>query len=127
MRHSFPPAAAAFALGLALGSVAGSWGQRAMFHRMMRNGSDPRRAIERVSKDLSLDASQKAAVSSAFESKKQDVEKLKADTFARLASIRASSDAEIEKVLRPEQLVKFEALRRARHPHVNWEEPPPAR
>ena len=45
MKPSFHPAIPAFMLGLALGSVAGSWTQRAMFHRMMRSGPDPRRII----------------------------------------------------------------------------------
>lgn len=115
--------AAVFLLGLILGAAAGSWGQRAMFHRMMTRGPDRKRMLERISRDLGLDEKQKAAVSAIMDSKHDEIEGLKKETFLRLEAVRESADAEIAKVLTPAQVARFEEIRRARHMRVNWEAP----
>ena len=119
--------APAFILGLALGAAAGSWGQRAAFHRAMRNDSDHRRsALERLTRELSLNENQKSAVAAVVNSRMTEVDRLKAETFARLESIRKSTDAELVKVLTPEQATKLDAMHRSRRMRVNWQAPEPA-
>jgi len=118
------PAWNVFLLGLIVGAAAGSWGQRAVFRRSMR--ADPnhhRIMIEKLSRELGLDEKQKAAVTAVMDSKKADVDRLKSETFARLAAIRASADAEMSKTLTPEQAAKLEAMHRAKPMRINWEAP----
>jgi Spy/CpxP family protein refolding chaperone len=124
-------AAAVFILGLVLGAAAGSWGQRAAFHRMMRRAPDHRRVmLDRLTRELGLDEKQREAVSAVTESRMADVDKLKAETFSRLEAIRASADEEMAKILTPEQAAKLKAMHRSRPLRINWEAappPPPAR
>ena len=117
----------AFLLGLVLGAAAGSWGQRAHFRREMQ--TDPnhhRRMLEKLSRELGLDDKQKAAVSAVMDSRKAEVDTLRAETFARLLAIRTSAEAEIVKSLTPEQAAKLEAMHRSKPMRINWEAPPPA-
>jgi Spy/CpxP family protein refolding chaperone len=114
-----------FLLGLVLGAAAGSWGQRAMFRHAMQDGAvHRRRMFDKLSRELGLDEKQKAEVSAIMDSRKADVDKLKAETFARLEAIRSSADAEMAKTLTTEQAAKLEAMRRNRPMRINWVAPP---
>ncbi len=115
--------AAVFLLGLILGAVVGSWGQRALFHRLMKSGPDPKKMVERLSRDLGLDDAQRASVAAVLDAKHGDVEAIKKDTFTRLAKIREDADAQIVKVLNPDQAARFAKIRRAHKMHLNWEAP----
>ena len=127
MKPGLSTFAPVFLLGLALGAAAGSWGQRAAFHRAMQNDPNHHRAmLDKLSRELGLDEGQKAAVSAVMDSRKADVDKLKAETFARLEAIRASADAEMAKTLTPEQSAKLAAMHRAKPMRINWEAPPAA-
>jgi Spy/CpxP family protein refolding chaperone len=119
--------ATVFLLGLILGAAAGSWGQRAHFRRAMRDEPARRRKmLERLDRELGLDEKQKAAVAAVLESKKGDIDKVKADAFARLESIRKSADAEMAKALTPEQAAKLESMhRRAKPMRFIWDAPAP--
>ncbi|HEX4048226.1 MAG TPA: hypothetical protein VH309_10350 [Elusimicrobiota bacterium] len=123
MKLGSSPALPAFVLGLALGAAAGSWGQRAAFRRMIQRDHH-RVMLDRLGRELGLDDKQKAAVSAVMESKKADVDKLKAETFSRLESIRESAEAEMAKSLTPEQGAKLEAMRRGKPMRINWVAPP---
>ena len=115
----------ALLLGLVLGAAAGSWGQRALFHRAMKDGSAHRRMmLDKLSRELGLDEKQKAEVSAIMESRKADVDKLKAETFVRLEAIRKSADADMAKALTTEQAAKLEAMHRSKPMRINWEAPP---
>lgn len=117
--------AAVFLLGLILGAAAGSWGQRAHMLREMRRGPDPKRMLDRLGRQLSLDDAQKAAVGATFEAHKADVEAARAETFAKLEKIRIATDADLRKILTPAQFARFESTRRARRMRIHWEAPPP--
>jgi Spy/CpxP family protein refolding chaperone len=122
------PGVTLFLLGLILGAVAGSWGQREHFRRALHAGPEDhrRRMLERLNRDLALDEKQKTAVAAIMDSKKADIDKVKADAFDRLEAIRKSADAEMAKVLTPEQAAKLEAMhRKARPMRLIWEAPPP--
>jgi Spy/CpxP family protein refolding chaperone len=127
MKPSWSTIAPAFILGLALGAAAGSWGQRAAFHRMMSGASTPNRhrmILDRMSRELGLDEKQRETVSAVMDSRKADIDKLKTDTFARLEAIRKSADAEMAKALAPQQAAKLEAMHRAKPLRINWEASP---
>lgn len=109
--------------GLVLGAAAGSWGQRALFHHMMRDGRDPKRMLEKISGSLSLDEKQKTAVAAVFERRRTEVEALKKETFERLGAIHAATDVDMKKILTPEQAAKLDAFHRGRRPRINWEAP----
>lgn len=127
MKPGLATAAPAFLLGLALGAAGGSWGQRAAFRRAMQGGANHhRQMLDRLSRDLKLDDRQKAAVSAVMDSKKADVDRLKAETFARLEAIRGSADEEMAKSLTPEQVAKLQEMRRGKPMRINWEAPAPA-
>ena len=127
MRLNWHPTVLALLVGLALGAAAGSWGQRALARRGSKN--DPKRReqmLERMSRELGLDDKQKTAVAAVMDLRMTDVDKLKAETFARLEAIRKSTDSEMAKILTPEQALKLEAMHRGRKPlRINWDAPPP--
>jgi Spy/CpxP family protein refolding chaperone len=127
MKSSRAIAAAVFLLGLVLGAAAGSWGQRALFHRQSHgpDAADRHRALDRLSRELGLDDKQKEAVGAVMDVHRTEVDGLKKETFARLETIRNTADAEIKKVLTPAQAAKFDELHRGKRLRVNWEAPPP--
>jgi Spy/CpxP family protein refolding chaperone len=120
-----PQSVTALLLGLVIGAAAGSWGQRAAFHRATQN--DPnhqRKMLEKLTAELGLDEKQKAAVSAVMDSKKTEIDQLKTETFARLEAIRKSADADMAKALTPEQAAKLEAMRHRGKPmRITWEAP----
>ena len=121
MKPAWHPVVPAFLLGLVIGAASGSWGQRTLFRHHPE--MDRRRALERLTRELDLDDAQKTIVAAALDAKRAEVQKLKADTFARLRVIRAVADADIKKVLRPEQSRKLEALGRRRMLRIHWDAP----
>ncbi|MFA6030477.1 MAG: hypothetical protein WC969_11535 [Elusimicrobiota bacterium] len=104
-RHSIP----LFILGLLLGAALGSWGHRAAVHRFMRP-PEPGRMIDHLSRELKLDAEQQEAVRAVFEARRGQAEKMRRDNEARFEVIRVEVRAELAKVLRPEQLARFDEL-----------------
>jgi Spy/CpxP family protein refolding chaperone len=114
-----------FLLGLVLGAAAGSWGQRAVFHRRMQGDQNHQRLmLDKLSRVLGLDEKQRAEVSALMDSRKADVDKLKTETFSRLEAIRKAADADMAKTLTPEQSAKLAAMHRAKPMRINWEAPP---
>jgi Spy/CpxP family protein refolding chaperone len=127
MRPGWRPTLSALILGLALGAAAGSWGQRAASRRPVKNDQKHReQMLDKMSRALGLDDKQKAAVSVVMNSRMADVDKLKAETFARLEAIRTSADAEMVKVLTPDQAAKLTAMHRGKPLRINWDGPPAA-
>ena len=124
MKPVWARAAPVFLLGLAFGAVVGSWGQRAVFRHRMRGDPNHRRMmLDKLSRELTLDNKQKAAVSAVMDSKRADIDRLKAETFAHLEGIRSSADAEMAKILTPAQTARLESMHRARPMRINWEAP----
>jgi Spy/CpxP family protein refolding chaperone len=126
MKLSWHPTVPVFLLGLALGAAGGSWGQRAAFHHPVQNDLKHRQMmLDRMSRDLGLDDKQKAAVSAVMDSRAADVDMLKTETFAKLESIRKSTDAEMAKILTAEQLGRMRSMHHGRPMRINWDGPPP--
>ena len=127
MKPSWRSVAPALLLGLALGAAAGSWGQRAVFRRRVhKDPNHGRMMLDRMSRELGLDEKQREAVTLVMDSRMTDIDKLKAETFGRLEAIRESADAEMAKILTPEQAAKLKAMHRARPMRISWDAPTPA-
>jgi Spy/CpxP family protein refolding chaperone len=72
--------------------------------------------LERFSNELKLTPEQKASVMKIMETKREQFRALHEETRPRFEEIRASSKAEIRKLLTPEQIQRFEELEK------KWEE-----
>lgn len=107
-RRWLPVAAAAFALGAA----AGSWTHRLAARRQGPFGMPPppARIAEHLSRALSLDPGQKAAVLAVMEARRPEAEALARRSFSDMEAFRDSVGQDIRKLLRPDQAVKFDAM-----------------
>lgn len=119
-RHSIP----LFILGLLLGAALGSWGHRAAVRCFMRP-PEPGRMIEHLSRELKLDPSQKEAVRAVFEARRGQAEAMRKEHEARFEAMRVEVRAELAKVLRPEQLARFDELAARREHRMRREGFPP--
>jgi hypothetical protein len=102
--------AAVFMAGLIFGGIGGAWWQRRAFREFMRRGMDPQRSLSRLSKELSLDDSQKNAILPLLEARKTELQKLHDRTHADFEKVRGEYLAEIRKVLKPDQQKKLDEL-----------------
>lgn len=98
---------AALLVGLLAGAWAGSALNRKAMRRMHGQGPDVEKIVKRLTRDLKLDEPQAAAVRAAIESRRPEHMKLRQEHEARFKALRAQVDADIEKVLTPEQKVRF--------------------
>lgn len=110
MKPATKAALPVFVLGLALGAVAGSVAQRSLMRRFMKNGPDAQRMVKHLTRDLSLDEAQRASVLAALEARKPAMEALRTEGDAKFEALRAETNADIRKLLTPDQIVKFDAL-----------------
>jgi len=102
-----------FLLGLLLGAAGGSLAQRAAA-RHWKKGPHASRMLEKLGRELQLDAGQKDAAKILLESDRVKFEALHEESLARFQALRAASRAEIRKLLTPEQQAKFDVIA-ARH------------
>jgi len=99
-----------FVIGLVLGAAIGSWVHRAASHYFMKNGPHADRMLEKLSRGLNLDTAQKDAVRAVLDSQRTKMEALHQETSSKFNDIRLSFNAEIKKLLRPEQQKIFDAV-----------------
>lgn len=109
MKIDWRRAAPIFLLGLLLGAVAGSWAQRAMMHHWRRR-PDTSRMVEKMSRELDLDAAQKDAVKTLLESGRAKLDVLHKESVAQFEAMRAATRGDIRKLLTAEQQVKFDEM-----------------
>lgn len=114
-------AAVVLVVVLLVGGIAGAAVERTM-HRGRRGPRDGmpseqqrsemrKRGLERMSKELSLDESQRSQVERAMAHHDSAMQVLIGETRPRFMAIADSLDRSIESVLRPEQREKFRAAR----------------
>ncbi|OGS39331.1 MAG: hypothetical protein A2506_06015 [Elusimicrobia bacterium RIFOXYD12_FULL_66_9] len=109
MKIDWKKAAPIFVLGILLGAVGGSWTQRAMM-RHWKKSPDASRRVEKLSRQLKLDAGQKDAVKVLLEADRVKFAALHDELMARFKTLRGESRTEIRKLLTPEQQVKFDEM-----------------
>jgi Spy/CpxP family protein refolding chaperone len=100
----------AVAAALLAGLLAGTWlgfaaDRRA--HRGRGKGPNVERIVKKLARDLKLDEKQSAAVREAMTARRAKHEELRKEHEARFKALRAEIDADIEKVLTPEQKKAF--------------------
>lgn len=97
-------------LGLLTGFGLGSWQGRDFFRR---DGSPERRyerLLKRFNSKLKLTVEQKTSVGTILDNKRKKIELMRAEAKPRFEELRATTRAEIRKVLTPEQQEKFDVM-----------------
>ena len=99
-------------IGLALGTAFGQWRSRENFHHRWKKGPEAMRQhmVEKFSKELHLNSEQKKQVAAIFEAKHPQMVELQKEMKPKLDALRNSTQAEVRKILTPEQEKKLDAL-----------------
>jgi Spy/CpxP family protein refolding chaperone len=123
-----PRAAAALLIvgALIAGIVLGIAGDRAWMHYHRPTGPRLDRLVEHLDHELHLTPQQKEAIRQIVQRRRARIEAIAANMRPQMRQEIESTNAEIEKVLTPEQRQKFESLsQRMRQHHRGRGEPPP--
>jgi hypothetical protein len=100
-----------FVLGLLSGAALGSWGQRALFHRRGPGETpDAQRALDRLDRELHLEATQKDAVKKILLAKQIEIVAQEKEHREKAEALRQSVRRELSVVLTADQQVKFAAM-----------------
>jgi len=99
----------AFVAGLFVGIA----GDRLYFHHMFPGRRDfgPGRIVERLNRELHLTSAQKTQVQQIVDSHRAQIESLMTGVRPQIRKELDATNAEIEKVLTPDQRVQFEKMR----------------
>jgi hypothetical protein len=81
----------------------------------------PAMVVERMTRDLGLSAEQRTKMQEVLQRNADRLERFHATTGQQYDALRTELDADIERVLTPEQITKFRTLR----PPRRWGRPPP--
>lgn len=103
--------AATFAAGVAAGV---GYERRHPAHEAV--SLDAHEAMHRLVRDLDLDSAQQQAISEIIARHQRDVDATWHTMQPRMRATLESTDEEIARVLRPEQVVKFRSMIQTRHP-----------
>lgn len=99
-----------FLAGLLVGAAGGSWAQRAAFRHFRQGPPGPHGILEHFSRELSLDAGQRAAVNAILQRHGPELDALRQKTSTQFEAIRKAMDEEIKQELNAEQRRRFEAM-----------------
>jgi hypothetical protein len=97
-------------VGCIIGALAGATLQRSASRRFWRQGPNPERIAQRLSKKLALDADQQKAVREIVEARHAKIMALRQETDAKFGEMRQAMHEDIRKVLRPDQQSKLDEL-----------------
>jgi Spy/CpxP family protein refolding chaperone len=113
----------AFVAGLFVGIA----GDRLYFHRMFPGRRDfgGGRIVERLNRELHLTADQKSQVQKIIDSHRAHIESLMTNVRPEIRKELDATNAEIEKVLTPEQRAQFEKIRMRMQSRHGMPPPPP--
>jgi len=113
----------AFVAGLFVGIA----GDRFYFHRMFPGRRDfgSGRIVERLNRELHLSADQKSQVQKIVDSHRAHIEVLMTNVRPEIRKELDATNAEIEKVLTPEQRAEFEKMRMRMNGRRGMPPPPP--
>lgn len=107
MKPSWKQLLPACLVSLVLGAAISCFGMRAAMRHFRY---DSARMFELISRELALDAGQKAAVKTILDANSLKLKALREETRGRFDALRQSMHAEIKKVLSAEQQAKFDAI-----------------
>ena len=98
-------------LGFALGTAFGQWHAKENFHAHWRkDGGMKQHLLERFNRELHLSADQKKKIEAIFDAKHPEMFALQAEVRPKFEALRNSAQAEIQKILDPEQRKKFDQM-----------------
>ncbi|MFC1511403.1 hypothetical protein ACFL5U_03350 [Candidatus Margulisiibacteriota bacterium] len=89
-------------VGLASGALGWGWGKD------KEKKFDPEKKIEKLAKKLDLTEEQKAKILASQQAVEKDIEAL----FAKVKALRQKQQEELEKILTPEQLEKYQGMKK---------------
>ena len=97
-------------IGLALGTAYGQWHAKESFHTQWKKGGMKQHMLKQFNRELHLTADQKKQVSAIFEAKHAQMLALHSQMRPQFEALRNSTQAEIRKILTPEQVIKFDEM-----------------
>ncbi|MFA6004260.1 MAG: periplasmic heavy metal sensor [Elusimicrobiota bacterium] len=118
MKIAWKQVVAALLVGCILGVAGGAVLSRVAFRRMHRSAPDPERMVKKLTFELGLDAQQQAGIRKIMESRRDSFKAMHKAANAKFQELRTAMDADIERLLKPEQQQKFRELQarwEARH------------
>ena len=110
MNGSTRAVALACLAGLLVGAAGGWWAGRDLFPRRWGWEQRYEKMLERFGVELKLTPEQKEQVKVLLEAKRRKMEALRTEIRPRREEIRQSTQAEIRKLLSPEQQTKFDRM-----------------
>ncbi|MBI3996967.1 MAG: periplasmic heavy metal sensor [Candidatus Omnitrophica bacterium] len=110
MKRAWKQILVAFVLGGCVG-VAVTWGcAPRMFHRHAGKGQFQQRLLDRFSSKLQLTPEQRTQVAAILDTKRQKMDALRAEIRPRVEELRASTSADIRRLLTPDQQQRFDVM-----------------
>ena len=98
-------------IGFAIGVICGEWYARENFHGHWKKKGDMRQhMLERFNKELHLTENQQKEVGKIFDAKYPKMLALQADVKPKFEALRNETQAEVRKVLNPDQQKKFDEM-----------------
>ena len=98
-------------IGFSAGMILGHWQTKENFHSHWKKGqSMQHHMVEKFGKELHLTPDQKKQVAAIFEAKRPQMQALQAEMKPKFDTLRNSTQAEIRKILTPDQEKKLDAM-----------------
>ena len=97
-------------IGFTLGTAYGHWQAHQSFHARWKNGGMRRHMLDRFGKELRLNADQKKQVGVIFDAKHPQMIAFQAEMKPKFEALRNSTQAEIRKILNPDQQKKLDEM-----------------
>ena len=100
----------ALLIGLATGIAYGQWHAREHLHEHWKHGNMREHMLERFDRKLHLTPEQKKQVTAIFDAKHPQMVALQAEMKPKFEALRNSTQAEIRKILNPDQQKKLDEM-----------------
>lgn len=97
-------------IGFAAGAVYGQWQARENFHGHWKQGNMREHMLKRFSSELHLTLEQQTQVAALLNATHPQMIALQAEMRPKFEALRSSTQAEIRKILKPEQLPAFDKM-----------------
>lgn len=111
MKIKFGQVVPAFLAGILIGgALMLSPMRRQIVPRWPDNNPPHKRMLHAMNKRLNLDRAQMNSIATIFEQKREKIDAIMAESRPKLAEIRNETRQEIRKLLKPEQIEKFEEM-----------------
>lgn len=101
----------AFIVGLLLGGAATGFYIHHCFTRAWVNSGNHNHVVDRMKSDLGLNADQADQIGKIFDEQKPQLDAIRLETNAKLKVLKDTTSDSIRKLLKPDQLKKFDDMR----------------